>query len=284
MRRRLLLALVVGGLAATAAGLLLAVVGVEPTTPDADPGWFAWLVALGGLGVAAWLLLDRSPAATGDRALPWSARDPIVQERPEATPGRDRLAGGELVEALRDGAGLARDQRDVEAGVAVVRPLLRETYLDVTVRDGTADGEAALDAGTWTDDPVAAWVLSGEQPRPRRSFDRRLRDWLYPGRAVARQVRRAVDELAAVADDAVPPVVGQSAPRQVPVHEPSLAARSVGPVDPNGAVRHRGPPPDDSTSPDSGDRADTDAASTAEDETASADSVGAASEQEADPS
>lgn len=228
MTRRRFAGLIVAGVSATAAGIMLAVVGVTPTEPGTDPGWFPWLVTLVGLVAGAWLLLTSPGSGSGEQALPWSPSDPIVEGRPEATPGRQRLTGGELVEALREAGAVARDRRDVDEGVAAVRPVLRDLYRELRERDRRVDDPVGeLDAGTWTDDPVAASVLSGEVSPPPESLGRRLRDWLYPGRAVARRVRRAVDELAALGDDAVPPVVGQSAPRQVPVHEPSLAARTV---------------------------------------------------------
>lgn len=231
MTRRRLLGLALAGVCATGAGVLLAVYGVEPAAPDADPGWFAWLIALIGLAIGAWLLFTGTGSGDdSELSLPWSPAESIVDGRPEATPDRHELTGGELVEAIYDAGAVARDERDVDAGVAIIRPLLRETYRDLRTRDRSEeDFEDALDAGTWTDDRVAAAVLAPDVEPPDQSFGQRVRDWLYPGRAVTWRVRRTVDELAALADETVPPVVGQSAPRQVPVHEPSLAARTVGP-------------------------------------------------------
>lgn len=229
MTRRRLLGLAIAGVAATVGGVLLAVGGVTPTQPNADPGWVAWLVAMLGLFVGAWLLVSGTNTGSDAHTLPWSPTDPIVEGRPEATPDRQRLTGDELVAVLREAGAVARDSRDVDAGVAHVRPLLRDLYHDLRARDrGTEDPTAALEAGTWTADRVAAAVLSAEVDPPPRPLGRRVRDWLYPGRAVTRRVRRAVDELVDLADETVPPVVGQAAPRQIPVHEPSLAARTVG--------------------------------------------------------
>lgn len=228
MRRRVVLGLVVAGIGATVAALGVAIAGVDPATADTDPGWIAWLVAICGLAVAAWLVLDR-PAAVDERSLPWSGTDPIVDERPEATPRRHRLTGGDLAAEIERGAAVARERRDVGAGVAVVRPHLRAAYDEVTAFDrGDGDPAAARSAGTWTDDPVAAATLAEDISPPVRTLRQRLQNWLYPGRAVARRIRRTVDELAVLADDRVPPVAGQAAPRQIPVHEPSLAARTVG--------------------------------------------------------
>lgn len=229
MTRRRVLGLIVAGVSATAVGLLVAVVGVEPTSPGTDPGWGAMLVAVCGLIVAAWLVLTSRSAIGRDRSAPWTASDPLVYGQPEATDGRARLTGGELGRHVRAAGDIAREQRDVTDGIAHVRPLLREAYREIAAMDqSVTDPDRALAAGTWTEDRVAAETLSEQLTGPTRSRRQRLRDWLYPGRAVTRQVSRAVDALATYADNTVPTVVGQSAPRQVPVHEPSLAARTVG--------------------------------------------------------
>jgi len=65
-------------------------------------------------------------------------------------------------------------------------------------------------------------VLSPQIDRPRRTFTGRLYAWLFPERVVRQRVRRAVQAVAEAADDALPPVPGQRAPRSVPVRQPTL--------------------------------------------------------------
>ncbi|PSQ44233.1 hypothetical protein BRD07_00530, partial [Halobacteriales archaeon QS_9_68_42] len=90
--------------------------------------------------------------------------------------------------------------------------------------------EAAIEEGTWTDDRLAASVLSPSVDPPTRSLRGRVWAWLYPERAVRRRVRRATDAVAAAADEALPAVPGESAARTVPVVRPTLSdlQRGVG--------------------------------------------------------
>lgn len=217
------------GLTATAVGLYLAVRRFEPATPGTEPGTAVWLVGLAAVAAAAWLVFDRSRTAA-DGSVPWSDAGPIVDGTPEAAPLTDPLSGGDLAARLRDAGATARERRRIEPGVAVVRPTLRETYLDAMAaagQDRTAARDA-LDRGAWTDDRVAAAVLSTAVDPPARSIRQRLVDWLYPGRAVTRRTVRAVSAVGAAADEALPPVVGSDAPRQFPTHDPSLAVQHVG--------------------------------------------------------
>ncbi|MFC7196011.1 hypothetical protein ACFQL4_17525 [Halosimplex aquaticum] len=89
--------------------------------------------------------------------------------------------------------------------------------------------EDLLASGAWTDDPVAAAVLDERVEPPRRSLRGRIRAWLFPERIVRRQAARAVAAIADAADEELPPVVGQRAPRTVPTLAPALGSlqRSV---------------------------------------------------------
>jgi hypothetical protein len=90
---------------------------------------------------------------------------------------------------------------------------------------GGADRMAARESirrGTWTDDPVAAAVCSSTVSMPERSIRARLAGWLYPERELRRRVRRAVAAVDAAADEALPRVPGQDAPRRVRIVRPRL--------------------------------------------------------------
>ncbi|WP_255681817.1 hypothetical protein [Natrinema sp. SYSU A 869] len=118
----------------------------------------------------------------------------------------------------------ARDSGTIDDGLEVVRPPLRTALLDALEQGGRSrsDAEAALADGTWTDDPVAASVLAAEIEPPIRPLRERVRAWLYPERVVRRRARQATNAVAEVADDALPTVPGQTAPRTVPVLQPRL--------------------------------------------------------------
>lgn len=222
---------VLAGLAATIAALAIAVAVPSPASSDAGPDGLVWLVALGALAVAAWLAYDVVRSRDSADAVPWSGAGPIVDEDPESTPTDEPLSGGGLVTALAQASEIARHDRDLEAGVDVVRPRLREAYADAAVRGGVdrAVVEERIETGAWTDDGVAAATLAAGIDPPRRSWRRRLGDWLFPARAVQRRTRRAVAAIAAAADEVLPPVVGSDAPRTVPVHAPDLGAIPRGP-------------------------------------------------------
>lgn len=150
---------------------------------------------------------------------------PLVERAPERAPADRPLAGRAFAEQVAEAAETAR-ARGVTAGVARVRPTLRATLVAVRRRagDDRAAVERELDAGTWTDDRVAAAALSASVEPPERTLRVRLGDWLRPERVARRRVRRATAAVAAVADERLPPVPGASAPRPAPVSRPSLAA------------------------------------------------------------
>jgi hypothetical protein len=218
------------GVAATAIAGYLAFRGVGAAPVDTGPGAVAWLVGIGGLLVALWLLYahTRSPSETDP--VPWSDAGPIVHDTPEAAPQRHPMSGSTLTRSLRDAAVGARENRDPEAGLSVVRPLLRETYREAAVVGGQDREavEAALDEGSWTADGVAAAACSETVDLPTRSLKQRVLDWLYPGRAAIRMTVRAVGAVDDAASEALPPVIGSDAPRQVPAYEASLAPRTLG--------------------------------------------------------
>jgi hypothetical protein len=170
------------------------------------------LVALGAALARVWGSTTDDPAAA-----------PLVDRAPERAPDDRPLAGRAFAEQVGAAAETARAD-GVEAGVATVRPTLRATVVAVRRRagDDPTTVERELDAGTWTDDPVAAAALSPSVAAPERPLRRRLADWLRPDRAARRRIRRATTAVAAVADARLPPVAGAEAPRSAPVSRPSL--------------------------------------------------------------
>jgi hypothetical protein len=217
------------GLAMGLAGLgtLLVVLGAGFGLLAGDPAARvpAWIAVGGGLIVlvlALWKLV-RSPDDRRFSPAPWSPGGAIVDEPPESTPKTDPVSGTALADVLEAAAGDAREDT-VEAGIATVRAPLRETLV-ATLRRGGWDRdriEAALADGSWTDDPVAAAVLDENVHPPERPLKRRVWAWLFPGKAVRHRSARAVGAVARAADSALPPVVGQRAPRPMPVVGPTL--------------------------------------------------------------
>jgi len=220
-------AFVVLGLLLLGAAVVYAIVvdATSPLLPDVVVVTVAVV-----LGVVSFLgaLVQVSPLTSGDDDGDADAdgpddRGPIRTRAPERTPD-DEVSGRALAELIEDAGTRARTDRSVASGVAVVRPHLRETLADALVFTGTprTSVEDDIDAGRWTDDTVAASVLSPQTDRPRRTFTGRLYAWLFPERVVRQRVRRAVQAVAEAADNALPPVPGQRAPRSVPVRQPTL--------------------------------------------------------------
>jgi len=197
-------------------------------------------VAVVGFAIAVWQI-RRSDGATdatartgerpreqgvtrdGRRANEGGA-DPVVAATPEYAATDDVLSGQGLSWVLDEGGAVAREERTVTAGEEWVRPTLRGVLLDVLVhdhRDRTA-AETVVDEGGWTDDTVAASVVSAAVTGPSLSLRERVYAWLFPERVLRERVRVTVDEIARVADDALPAVPGENAPRTVPVVTPSV--------------------------------------------------------------
>jgi len=208
-------------------GTLLVVLGAGLGLLAGDPAARVpgWVAVVGGLLVvvlALWKLV-RSPSGGGFASAPWSEGGAIVETAPESTPKTDPISGTALSDVVEAAASDAREDT-VQAGLATVRAPLRETLV-ATLRRGGWERErieAALADGSWTDDPVAAAVLDENVFPPERSLRRRLWAWLFPGKAVRHRTARAVGAVSRAADEALPPVVGQRAPRPVPVVEPTL--------------------------------------------------------------
>ena len=199
-------------------------VGLVATSSAGLPAIDRWVAVLAailvGLGATAWRLRvgrgwARDAADGGGVAPP---------DRPERSTVEAPVAGRGLAALIQRAGRAAREGETVDDGIEVVRPALREALGAALVQGGAsvASTRAALDDGSWTDDRVAAAVLSGSVDPPARPFRRRLWAWLYPERAVRRRVDRAVQAVAEAADDALPAVPGQTAPRTIPVTWPSV--------------------------------------------------------------
>lgn len=253
------LAVAVGTAALTLALVLVvdAVLRGEPATAPASrgPSKVAVLVVVAGTVLVAWRLRSRpapedpaeSPTAEphdGDTEQDSDGRDAgpatddgggepsyrragryaLVDSAPEQTAADLPLAGRDDADRLARAAAVARSAGSVEAGIETVRLALQSALREVLVAGGTSPEEAEriIDEGAWTDDADAAAVLSATVEPPRRSFRERLWTWLRPAAVTRRRLDGAVAAVAATADERLPTVPGQTAPRQVEVSPPTL--------------------------------------------------------------
>ena len=222
------------GLAAVVAGLALAVAEPAPIPPGSSDSAATILAGIGILLVAGYLLWRargrRTPADPRAPAAPWTGAGAMLDRAPERTPPAETLAGDALGRQIEEACRVAEEDGSVAAGLATVRPTLRAATREILVAAGSSPTEATtrLDEGEWTDDRVAASVLSREVAPPSRSLRERLRAWLFPERVVRRRVGRAVAAIDGAAA-ALPPVPGQDAPRTKPVAPPRLETLAVGP-------------------------------------------------------
>jgi hypothetical protein len=222
--RRVVTALVVAlGTLAIVGGLALAVVLTPVTASDAGAG--AAVVVLVGVGLTV-IKLYRSGGDETTAPPPWTEAGALVDGTPEETADPADVTGAALAPLVDDACERARDAETVEDGFEVVRPPLRRTLADVLVAGGTdpAAAERRLASGDWTDDPVAAAVVDESVRRPSGTLRERVRAWLFPERVVRRETARTVRAIAETAEETLPPVVGQRAPRTVPTLAPSLGS------------------------------------------------------------
>ena len=226
MNRRL----VALGVVVAAAGVAVLVgvgtaLGSAPAPETAAPG----LAGAVGLVVGVVALLVRVVRGRGDpgpdaEPAPWTEGGRLVDRPPEESPDDVAVSGTETAETLAEATRAARSAGDVQAGVETVRPPLRQALGSALVAGGREPErvERALANGTWTDDDLAAAVLDEAVDPPKRSVRERLRDWLVPERAMRERTRRAVAAVDEAASEALPAVVGEDAPRTVPVAAPTL--------------------------------------------------------------
>ena len=210
------------GVGAICTGAALAVVLTPVTASEAGAGALAVLLA--GLAIAA-VKLYRSGTADDTVALPpWTSQGALVSGTPEETGDPADVTGAELAALVDQACDRAQEAETVEDGFSVVRPPLRETLERVLVTSGIdrAVVDDVLASGDWTDDRIAAAVVDDRVDRPTVSLRDRIRIWLFPERIVRRETARAVAAIAVCADEELPPVVGQRAPRSMPTVAPPL--------------------------------------------------------------
>lgn len=223
MIRRALRWLAIGAGVLLLVGATLTGVLSGPVSGDNPPLWLAIAVGLFVAGLVFWKLLW-TPTDDDVTAPPWAEGGEIVEGTPEATPETVPISGTELAEIVELAATQARKSETIEDGLERVRPPLREALVATLIQGGWSEERIhdALAAGSWTDDQVAASVLDESVQSPARSLRRRIWAWLFPEKAVRHRTGRAVGALASVAGTVLPPVVGQDAPRPMPVLEPTL--------------------------------------------------------------
>lgn len=213
----------------TAGGALAVLIGLGITVSSAgskQSGEFtgiATFVAFVGAIGALWKVAGTADDE-GVASAPWTESGALFEQAPERSRSDPTLSGAALADVIEAAGETAREERTIEDGLAVVRPELRDA-LTAALGRGGADRErveTALADGSWTDDRVAAAVLEADVVPPDRPLRRRVNEWLFPERAVLRRTRHAVQAIAEASDDALPTVVGQRAPRNVPVLPPTL--------------------------------------------------------------
>ncbi|RQG92117.1 DUF7269 family protein [Natrarchaeobius chitinivorans] len=217
------LAVVLTGLFFVGFGTLLGAVSRSPSDDSVHVAVAAVIVLVGLLVVI--VKVWGTPEVAGDGpAVPWGETDTFAAPAPERTNRDPPLSSDELVAVIDDAGAAARSAGTVEDGIDVARPVLRGALIDALIQGGMAraDAEATLADGSWTDDDVAASVLEADLTGPDRPFRDRLTAWLFPERVVRRRIGRATGAVAAAADEALPTVPGQTAPRTVPVVKPRL--------------------------------------------------------------
>ncbi|ELZ20756.1 hypothetical protein C477_06146 [Haloterrigena salina JCM 13891] len=263
--------LVVLGIGFVAAGLLF---GLE-----AQPAW-AWtwtasvafgvvVLALVALAVGGAKIRGALDASADAPPVSWAPGDSFAAPSPERSDRTPELSSDELASVIERAGERARHRETVEDGLEVVRPPLRETLGEALVAGGQSREavKATLADGSWTDDRLAASVLEPSIDPPDRPLRERIRAWLFPERVARDRSRRAMSAVAEAADEALPSVPGQSAPRTKPVLQPRLEELRRGAdgrlqraVDPAATVRGPRPPRPRlaSEDADSGDESGTD--------------------------
>lgn len=224
MSARRLAAVVVLAAGALVVGVSVGLVSA-PRPETAAPGLAGTVaVVLGSVALLVTALQSRSGPGPDAEPAPWTAEGAVVDRPPEETPDDVPVSGTSLAGHVAAATRAARSAGDFRAGVRRVREPLRETLVAALVASGRdpAAVERVLAEGSWTDDRLAAATLDEAVDPPERSFAVRLRDWLFPERAVRRRTARAVAAIDEAASSALPPVVGADAPRTVPVVAPAL--------------------------------------------------------------
>ena len=239
------------GLALVALGLSLA---LGPGAGHrATPGVISALVFTGLCALAGALWKIRGTLDdTSSAPVPWADDGGFATPAPERTSVVYPLSSDSFGAVIETAGSVAREEGTVTDGLSVVRPPLRDVLTSALVTAGHSPDAVreALESGSWTDDPVAASVLESSVSPPETSIRERVVAWLFPERVVHERTRRAMQAVAEAADEALPTVPGQTAPRPVPIVQPrleDLQRDATGTlqraVDPHAVVRGPGPRP-----------------------------------------
>lgn len=210
--------------AAAAAALLALAAAVQTalTRPETDgsPGLLILLVVA---FVAVVWLLYRLSSVDADRSVTDAPGAPRGIA-PERTPDDLPMSGAFFTRTIETAIQRTENTGDIDEGLAVVRPSLRATLSAVLAEAGYAEDEidARLERGDWTDEQVAAAVLDPAVPLPTLTLRERLTMWLFPERFVTAFTRAAVEEIRETADETLPTIPGETAPRPVPTAKPTL--------------------------------------------------------------
>lgn len=203
----------------------LALLLANPESASDSPLLIALAVLVGIVGLIG-ALVKVAGSADDDTvaSTPWTDSGALVQRAPEHSAADDDFSGERLAAVVEEAGATAREDGTVSSGIAVVRPYLRDALFGVYVSGGTDRATAAhsLARGTWTDDATAAAVLDEAVDHPGRSLFQRFEVWLFPEQTVRRETRQAMQAVAEVANERLPTVPGQHAPRTMPVLRPTL--------------------------------------------------------------
>lgn len=250
MKRHVVAAIV--GLSLVSGAVFLAVTGASEPTLGTPAETILVVAVLAAVVTAVWKVKGALADPEADEpAVPWSPEEPFASPPPELAESEYPLSSAGLSRIIESAGECAREEGTVEAGIEAVRPSLRTALIEALVAGGRTEEEieAALEAGNWTDDSVAASVLDASVDPPQRSLWKRIEAWLFPERVLRRRTRRAMDAIARVTEEALPTVPGQTAPRSVPVVRPRLETLQRGvdgrlqqAVDPTAVARGPLPP------------------------------------------
>jgi hypothetical protein len=143
-------------------------------------------LALGLYGlVAAW--------AAGPEAATETTFDTAVDNPPESVAAPETALVGAATDANVEAA-LDRDEAAMSTLVDRLRATATETYALATDTDQQT-ANAAVSAGNWTDDDVAAALLAPDISQPLLA---RLRLWLDPESERERRIRQTINEIEAI--------------------------------------------------------------------------------------
>lgn len=177
-------------------------VGQAVTSLSADP---KSVMATAAAVIGAYVLATaRSPGATEFRRMDSAAEqrfDAAETEPPEAATVDQGSTTGAGVDAdVR--AGIESGGRSLQTLRESLRELAADSYAarDDWEQSSRADARHAVDTGSWTDDPVAAAFLSGDDG-PTPSLLSRLRLWLAPERERERRIESTVAAIEGLRED-----------------------------------------------------------------------------------